>query len=447
MGAVINHTYPSQEGFTRTNALGRGVNGIFGPLDGANIEPSYGPVSYPPLWFTHEFDWVQSPAAIRQPLGRNVTEAWGVHVMVELNDPKQRFGSTAELDNMFWMENLLAVLRPPKWPEKVLGEIDQERAKRGEYLFNQAVWPDALPAEQAELPANPASYIKGPNPNRPTTGYCARCHAPAFDPQPDQYGRKYIQLPLYGVDVIGTDSNDAVAFSTRKVKTGVLAGNFGGKSEVDIGTALTVTVGGVLDKWFSDHNISAACRNVMEGYRENQYRAPQAYPARPLDGYWSTGPFLHNGSLRTMYQLLSPSNEREKKFWKGSWEFDPDELGFKEDKVEGGFLFDTTLKGNSNAGHDFRNAPPHTPGVIGPYLTPDQRRDIIEYLKVLDSVQLPEEPMAERKSLLRAAAPYYEDYRGTVPVGAPESSGGFQKKDFCGSVVAAASPNLSNKAR
>lgn len=437
VNAVINHTYPNQEGFTRTDALGRGVNGEFGSLNPSNIDSSTGPVSYPPLWFTHDFDWVQSPAAIRQPLGRNVTEAWGVNVMVELKDPAKRFGSTAELDNMFWMESLLSVLRPPKWPENILGRIDPERVKRGSYLFNQAIWSQALPASEAELAPDPQGFIKGPNPNRPTTGYCARCHAPALDPQPDKYGHRYVQLPLYRMDVMGTDPQDAMLFRKRVVKTGPLAPLFDNQKQVGIGTALTVSVTGIIDKWFNDHNISGPCRVVMEGYRDNLFRAPPAYPARPLDGYWSTGPFLHNGSIRTLFQLLSPIENRERKFWKGSWEFDPFEVGFRNEKLKGGFLFDTTLKGNSNEGHEFRNAPPNTPGVIGPYLTPEQRLDIIEYLKTLDSVEAILASQDEREAILDASAPFYEEDTSKTPVGAPESAGGFKKADYCDSLVSA----------
>ena len=57
-------------------------------------------------------------------------------------------------------------------------------------------------------------------------------------------------------------------------------------------------------------------------------------------------------------------------------------------------MFDTSRTSNSNAGHEFRNTPPNTPGVIGPLLTHEQRLDIIEYLKMLDSVQIPDKPMA-----------------------------------------------------
>ncbi|MFP6762192.1 MAG: hypothetical protein VB858_01200, partial [Planctomycetaceae bacterium] len=52
------------------------------------------------------------------------------------------------------------------------------------------------------------------------------------------------------------------------------------------------------------------------------------YPARPLAGVWSTAPFLHNGSVPTIYHLLLPADQRPRTFYVGSREFDPEKLGF-----------------------------------------------------------------------------------------------------------------------
>ena len=175
----------------------------------------------------------------------------------------------------------------------------------------------------------------------------------------------------------------------------------------------------------------------MEGYRDNLFRAPLGYPARPLDGYWCTGPFLHNGSVRTLYELLSPVEERARTFWIGTREFDPFLVGFRNDAVEGAFLFDTSLEGNSNAGHEFRNAPPNTPGVIGPQLTHDERLDLIEYLKVIATVEIPPGELARRRSLLDAMSPYYEKYAGSLPYETPEKEGGPKKTNFCSAIVQA----------
>ena len=94
--AGIRNTYPTEEGYGRMDALGRGANGQFVPLDKRNVLVANAPVLIPPLWYTHDYDWVQIPAAILQPLGRNVTESWGVNSAVDLtNDvPASRFHST-----------------------------------------------------------------------------------------------------------------------------------------------------------------------------------------------------------------------------------------------------------------------------------------------------------------------------------------------------------------
>jgi processive rubber oxygenase RoxA-like protein len=449
--ALLRHTYPTTEGFARTSALGRGVNGEFGPLDSCegkgpltrdcyrNVFMNTGPVSYPPLWYTHEYDWVQSIAAISQPLGRNITEAWGVNVRVELHDPYRRFGSTANIEDMFWMETLLSILQAPKWPVDLLrdeGKIDWERVKRGRYLYDEAVWPKALPAEDAELKADPQGFILGPNPNRPKTGYCARCHAPAFQVRPDPpqsaspNPNKFLQLPLYRMDVMGTDPDDAQQFAERQIYPGPLLemdtfpkNQLDSEGRAGVGVMLDFTINGILNKWYKDQGIDQPqyekCRDILEGHRPNIFRAPVAYPARPLDGYWATGPFLHNGSVRTLYELLSPVEERAKWFWIGSREFDPVHLGFTNDPVEGAFKYDTSEKGNHKVGHEFREAPAGTKGVIGPLLTREQRLDIIEYLKILRSVQelLDGDPvtknrLAYRNKLLDALAPFYESNVG-----------------------------------
>lgn len=52
----------------------------------------------------------------------------------------------------------------------------------------------------------------------------------------------------------------------------------------------------------------------------------RAYKARPLDGVWATPPFLHNGSVPNLFQLLSPAAERSPQFYVGTFEFDRNSL-------------------------------------------------------------------------------------------------------------------------
>ena len=82
-----------------------------------------------------------------------------------------------------------------------------------------------------------------------------------------------------------------------------------------------------------------------------------SYKARSLNGIWATAPYLHNGSVPTLMQLLKPG-KREEVFYVGSREFDAEEVGFKYQKKDykpgdPQFLFNTLKKGNRNTGHTY----------------------------------------------------------------------------------------------
>src|SRR3546814_17353322 len=76
----------------------------------------------------------------------------------------------------------------------------------------------------------------------------------------------------------------------------------------------------------------------------------------PLDGLWLRAPYLHNGSVPTLRDLLKPAAARPKAFWRGDDVYDPVNVGFvtnvpAREGVEF-FRYDTTVPGNSNAGHE-----------------------------------------------------------------------------------------------
>jgi hypothetical protein len=138
----------------------------------------------------------------------------------------------------------------------------------------------------------------------------------------------------------------------------------------------------VIRRWYDDNRISPEMRLEMDGYRANDWRALAAYRARPLDGIWATAPYLHNGSVPSLYQLLLPADRRDAVFFMGSRSFDPKHVGFDTAPFEGAFRFDTAIPGNTNRGHEFRDGSLGN-GVIGPALTEDERWELIEYLKTL----------------------------------------------------------------
>ena len=67
-------------------------------------------------------------------------------------------------------------------------------------------------------------------------------------------------------------------------------------------------------------------KTEIENQQDSMIRL--GYKARPLNGIWATAPYLHNASVRTLYQLLLPAEQREKTFNLGSKEFDPVNVGY-----------------------------------------------------------------------------------------------------------------------
>jgi hypothetical protein len=96
-------------------------------------------------------------------------------------------------------------------------------------------------------------------------------------------------------------------------------------------------------------------------------RGTQRYWAPTLAGVWARSPYLHNGSVRTMAELLTPPAGRAASFQRGSRRYDAAALGYTD---EGPYRLETRGPGRSNAGHAY-----------GTDLSPADKRDLIEYLK------------------------------------------------------------------
>ena len=94
-----------------------------------------------------------------------------------------------------------------------------------------------------------------------------------------------------------------------------------------------------LQSW-SDGRPAALWRSPIE--------APLA--AGPLRGIWATAPYLHNGSVPTLYHLLLPGDERPKEFPLGHREYDPAHVGYRMDAPDAPFVFDVDRPTRDAAG-------------------------------------------------------------------------------------------------
>jgi hypothetical protein len=368
------------EGFTRLDALSRIGNTVFAlDLDRHENFVSYSaPVHFPRIWYASWFEWVQYNGSIQQPMTRNAGEALGVRATVNFPVAKNQLPtSSVQVDTIFQIEQLLAGDKPPtvekrftglaspKWPDKILPPINTQLAAQGAALYQT---------------------------------HCRGCHLPGTS-DPDFWtapqwlaanaaGERYLNLNMVDIARVGTDAAQAEDMKNRTVAIPASLAITNDSGQVvtsdDFGSALRQLVTAVVTRWYDNQvpPTPLAVRDKMNGFRPDGVRACLKYKARPLNGVWATPPYLHNGSVPSLYALLSPVEERPKKFYLGNREYDPADVGYRTDPFPGGFELDTSIRGNRNSGHEFSDDAKKS-GVIGTALTPGERRALIEYLKSL----------------------------------------------------------------
>ena len=364
--------YPTEEGPGRTDAFGRIANATFGDAISAdNYRVANAPVDYPQLWDIWTFDWVQWNGSAQQPMARNIGEALGVGATLDFfaadGQPlkgEARYPSSVRVRDLHLIEETLKRLQPPTWPQELLGKVDLPLAAQGRTLFSEN---------------------------------CAGCHVPNVI---EANGRPEKQLKMLPVAYIGTDPSSATNIADHRFDVSALQWDPAELAKLDVqlqptptepldlsqlsvAKGLAYVTAFVENRAYRDATITPAERPEMDGFAlPIGVRERVAYKARPLAGVWATAPFLHNGSVPNLYQLLSPQSERASTFYKGTFEYDPQHLGYRTEAFDNGFLFDTRITGNHNSGHEFR-AGERGNGVIGRLLQPQERWALLEYLKVL----------------------------------------------------------------
>jgi hypothetical protein len=113
-------------------------------------------------------------------------------------------------------------------------------------------------------------------------------------------------------------------------------------------------------------------------YRFKRFHKTNGYANLPLDGVWLRAPYLHNGSVPTLWDLLSPAATRPASYYRGSYVYDWKKMGFDSETPTAPdgtdyFHYSTTEPGNSNSGHEGHD--------YGTDLSDDDKKALIEYLK------------------------------------------------------------------
>lgn len=128
------------------------------------------------------------------------------------------------------------------------------------------------------------------------------------------------------------------------------------------------------------YDLAVNQNTIFAGYEDERFRHFRktfGYANMPLDGLWLRAPYLHNGSVPALRDLLEPAEKRPKAFYRGYDVYDREKVGFvsnvAEEKGREFFLFDTSQPGNSNRGHE---GPQY-----GTHLRPEEKEALVEYLK------------------------------------------------------------------
>jgi len=371
---ISNHSDVSS-GYTRLDAFGAILNkALIATGEKNNTSPPTAPTSYPYIWDTPQHDYVewngsQSNTGVGA-LARNIGEVIGIFGDIETETTRWLgifdggYKSSIQAGELRKLEHLVAQLHSPLWPES-FPEINTGLAKIGRGLYEQ---------------------------------HCIQCHVDMDRTDP----LRRIQVRMSTLGAINTDplmAENAIYF---KGKTGKFEGRpqyytVGRPLQAEapaIHIANNLMVGILKNSPLQSYLAKRDAKKlghpdvvhppkyvdgeIIEQGKEVSDHALLAYKARPLNGVWSSAPFLHNGSVPNLYQLLLPADQRAKQFSIGSWQYDPINVGYVDKLTANSFMFDTTTTGNSNSGHEYG-----TGYYDLPALTKQQRWALVEYLKTL----------------------------------------------------------------
>ena len=385
---------------------------------------SNAPASYPFLWYTPKQEKAQWNGLVEQPgvadlgiLARNIGQVIGVFASVDVASNQTKYPSSVRKANLEALENLVKELKPPKWPETILPKLGS--LKDGKELFElhcaechnsvdratgNPIEPKRPLARMEPLAKIGTDIWLACNTFRHTSnsglleGRKVRVlldddppHGPilhtdktsfmlknmiigaflGFPPPPagppDTSALQEVQVKQF---LLGSRDRTALNIDAPKIAFAPLDQNL-----TSADRTAPIMDGSKIDSAPLDQNLTSEgeCRDASK-----QGDMTLAYKGGPLHGIWATAPYLHNGSVPTLADLLLPANRRPTSFRVGGTEFDPDSVGFKSDSQDGPFEFRVRdasgkiIPGNDNAGHEF-----------GTSLLETQRKALLEYLKSL----------------------------------------------------------------
>jgi hypothetical protein len=318
--------------------------GLVPPSTDPPAKPRFeGSVNLPPMWFAHADTWAQWFVEIHDPGPRNWVQSASTS---PVRPPKMVAAlkgavvlASIHFDNIAEIQRSLELLRTPKWPEAVFGNLDRGKVDEGRALYEE---------------------------------HCARCHTRTVLP-PNGLGIVFKERPAFDV---GTDPTAYQEFAgdaairvagLKRLSGGILA-----MRQAQLAATFGQDTASSYMKLYSrgrPNEFALATDEYKNNKDANWPRSGAAYWASPLEGIFASAPYFHNGSVRTLWDVLTPPGQRAKTFRTGSNEFDGEGVGLRN---AGSFMYDTSEPGKGNGGH-----------LSGTDLAQDKKAALIEYLKSL----------------------------------------------------------------
>lgn len=426
---------------------------IVDPAGRAPLPESNAPVSYPHAWNANQqarlqhngivdngYDFGYVDVAKLGALIRNWTEALGVYADIRMDENGAISHSSIRIDNLLKIEQALARLASPRWPE-AFGALDRQRRDRGRVLFEencaachgdldpddtstplvlktcreasesapflpvcadgdkragrhfivlQPVVDDTLTSAARAAGTSPGSRLAGTDPSMacnallhvsPTGRLKGLANQKSVSPNESD--------KPFGERAFTTDLLRVVLQRDVEARRMELVGAFAGNQAGALGRLILSWVYAAEAEDYAGAGIDPAdplgpiaerrarCADALALLRLADPDTPvPSYKARPLNGVWATPPYLHNGSVPTLYDLLLPAAERPRRFARPDGAYDPVKAGLAPDPdavdQHETHRDGVAVPGDWNGGHEYATD-----------LGEDQRRDLVEYLKGL----------------------------------------------------------------
>jgi len=356
-------------GYGRLDAVSMIFNRLIGLDLGQvdDIKEANAPTRYPFLWNAAIQDHTQWPGFAVNGLNilglaRNTGEVFGVFGVFQpqkfLNWPNYLKVNSVDFKGLDILETSIRKLGTPKWPDQ--WGYSATLAQAGKQVFQQK---------------------------------CAGCHGVADGVIPGTW-----KTPIQAV---GTDTREFNNLTTESA-SGILAGTTQppfightlGTRDKSIAILTNAVLGSILQD-LSSGKTSAARVALLQDHRElkantnpttlvaagtdalrdfnGDVPASAAYESRVLKGIWAAAPYLHNGSVASLAELLTPADQRLKSFAVGP-AYDPQTMGLAKDQPVGTiFTAGECDSGNGNCGHSGPD--------FGTDLSDADKRALLEYMK------------------------------------------------------------------